>query len=196
MGRIVLTEFMSLDGVVEAPGGEEFEYRDWSLEVDRGDDGEAFKEDEALGSAALLLGRRTYEGFAAAWPQYEGRLADKYNGMPKYVVSRTLRDPAWNNTTVLAGDLVEAVSQLKHDVVGDISVAGSIQLAQELLAEDLVDEIHLMTFPVLLGRGRTLWPRTPAKTDWRLVDTRTYGDGVLVTILERAERPKPADALR
>ncbi len=193
MGRIVLTEFISVDGVVEAPGGEEFEYRDWSFEVDRGDDGEAFKEDEALGSAALLLGRRTYEGFASAWPQYAGRLADKYNSMPKYVVSRTLRDPAWNNTTVLAGDLVEGVSKVKADVAGDISVAGSIQLAQALLAEDLVDEIHLMTFPVVLGRGRTLWAATPAKTDWRLADARTYGDGVLVTILERTERSTRTD---
>jgi len=194
MGRIVLTEFISLDGVVEAPGGEEFRYPNWSLEFDRGDDGEAFKEEEALGSAALLLGRRTYEGFASAWPQYEGRLADKYNGMPKHVVSRTLRDPAWTNTTVLAGDLVEAVSRLKHEVDGDISVAGSIQLAQALLADDLVDEIHLMMFPVLLGHGRKLWAETPGKTDWRLTDTRTFGDGVLVTILERARRLKPAHA--
>ncbi|MFD4958137.1 dihydrofolate reductase family protein [Microbacterium sp. NPDC058389] len=192
----MLTEFISLDGVVEAPGGEDFTYPDWSLEVDRGDDGEAFKEDEALGSAALLLGRRTYEGFASAWPQYEGRLADKYNSMPKYVVSGTLRDPAWTNTTVLADDLVPAVSQLKQDVAGDICVAGSVQLAQALLAEDLVDEIHLMTFPVILGHGRTLWAATPAKTDWRLADARTYGDGVLVTILERTPRAKPADPRR
>ncbi|MCX6464125.1 MAG: dihydrofolate reductase family protein, partial [Pseudonocardiales bacterium] len=101
MGRIVLTEFISIDGVVEAPGGEEFRYENWSFEFDRGPDGERYKEAEALRAAALLLGRRTYEGFAAAWPQYEGELADKYNAMPKYVVSRTLTEPTWAGTTVL-----------------------------------------------------------------------------------------------
>ena len=185
MGRIVLTEFISLDGVVEAPGGEDFKYPDWSFEFDRGDEGEKFKEDEALGSAALLLGRKTYEGFAAAWPQYEGELADKYNGMPKYVISSTLRDAEWNNTTVLSGDLVDEVARLKERVDGDISVAGSIRLAQALLANDLVDEIHLMSFPVVLGHGRILWTQTPDRTVWRLTEARSYGDGVLVTIHQR-----------
>ena len=186
MGRIVLTEFISLDGVVEAPGGEDFKYPNWTFEYDRGADGEKFKEDEALGSSALLLGRKTYEGFASAWPEYDGQLADKYNRMPKYVISDTLRDPAWNNPTVLAGDLVENVSRLVQRVDGDISVAGSIQLAQALLVNDLVDEIHLMSFPVLLGHGRRLWTETPDRSAWTLADVRTYGDGVLVTILERA----------
>ncbi|ACQ79990.1 bifunctional deaminase-reductase domain protein [Beutenbergia cavernae DSM 12333] len=185
MGRIVLTEFISLDGVVEAPGGEDFKYPDWSFKVDRGPEGERFKETEALGSAALLLGRTTYEGFAEAWPQYEGELADKYNSMPKYVVSSTLSDPGWTNTTVLSGDLVEVVSRVKDEVDGEISVAGSIQLAQGLLAHDLVDEIHLMAFPVILGHGRTLWTQTPDKSDWSLTEATTYGDGVLVTIHER-----------
>ncbi|MGR0219483.1 dihydrofolate reductase family protein [Agromyces sp. ZXT2-6] len=186
MGRIVLTEFISLDGVVEAPGGEDFKYPNWSFEFDRGDEGEKFKEDEALGSSALLLGRKTYEGFASAWPQYDGELADKYNGMPKFVVSSTLGDPKWSNTTVLSGDLVDEVTRLTQRVDGDISVAGSIQLAQGLLEADLVDEIHLMSFPVLLGHGRKLWTEMPHRTAWRLADVRTYGEGVLVTILERA----------
>src|ERR687893_460251 len=149
MGRIVVTEFISLDGVVEAPGGEDFKHPNWAFAFDRGDDGEQFKVDEALGADALLLGRKTYEGFAAAWPQYEGELADKYNGMPKYVVSSTLTDPGWTNTRVLTGGLVEEVTRVKEEVAGDISVAGSIRLVRGLLEHDLVDELHLMTFPVI-----------------------------------------------
>jgi dihydrofolate reductase len=186
MGRIVVTEFISLDGVVQAPGGEDFKYANWSFEFDRGEEGERFKIDEALGAEALLLGRRTYEGFAAAWPQVEGELADKYNGMPKYVVSRTLTDPAWNNTTVLAGGLVEEVTRVRDEVDGDISVAGSIRLAQGLFEHDLVDELHLMTFPVVLGTGRRLFGETPDKSAWTLTEATTVGDGVLITVLRRA----------
>jgi dihydrofolate reductase len=186
MGRIVVTEFISLDGVVQAPGGEDFKYANWSFEFDRGADGERFKIDEALGAEALLLGRRTYEGFAAAWPKVEGELADKYNGMPKYVVSRTLTDPAWNNTTVLAGGLVEEVTRVRDEVDGDISVAGSIRLAQGLFEHDLVDELHLMTFPVVLGTGRRLFGETPDKSAWTLTEATTVGDGVLITVLRRA----------
>ncbi|WP_127793101.1 dihydrofolate reductase family protein [Agromyces sp. LHK192] len=186
MGRIVLTHFISLDGVVEAPGGEDFKYPNWTFEFDRGDAGERYKVDEALGSAALLLGRETYEGFASAWPEEDGELADKYNGMPKYVVSTTLTEPGWNNTTVLSGDLAAEVSQLRKTVEGDISVPGSIRLAQGLLEQDLVDEIHLMTFPVILGHGRRLWTEMADRTTWRLGEARTFGDGVLVTVLERA----------
>jgi len=185
MGKIVLTEFISLDGVVEAPGGEGFKYPNWSFEFDRGPEGESFKEQESLAASVLLLGRKTYEGFAEAWPQYEGELADKYNTMPKYVVSRTLTNPQWANTTVLNGDLVEDVSRLKHEVDGEISVAGSIQLAHGLLAHDLVDEIHLMASPVILGFGRTLWAQTPAKTAWRLTEATVYGDSTLLTIYRR-----------
>lgn len=188
MGRIVLTEFISLDGVVEAPGGEEFKYPNWSFEVDRGPEGERFKELESLQAAALLLGRHTYEGFAEAWPQYEGELADKYNSMPKYVVSKTLTGPRWTNTTVLSGDLVEDVTRLKDGTDGEISVPGSIQLAQGLLAHDLVDEIHLMTFPLVLGHGRTLWPQAPNKTEWELAEATTYGDGVLLISYRRRRR--------
>ncbi|TDB85442.1 dihydrofolate reductase [Actinomadura sp. KC216] len=185
MGKIVVTEFISLDSVVEAPGGEDFKYPNWSFEFDRGPDGEQFKTDEALASAALLLGRATYEGFASAWPQYEGELADKYNGMPKYVVSGTLTDPEWRNTTVLSGELTEEVTRLRQDVDGEISVPGSIRLVQSLLAHDLVDEIRLMWFPVILGHGRKLWADTPDKTAWALTESKTYGDGILVTTHQR-----------
>ncbi|MFL1431593.1 MULTISPECIES: dihydrofolate reductase family protein [unclassified Nocardiopsis] len=185
MGHVVVTEFVSLDGVAEAPGGEDFKYPDWSFEVDRGE-GEAFKEEEALNASALLLGRTTYEGFASAWPDYDGALADKYNGMPKYVVSNTLTDPGWNNTTVLSGDLSDAVTRLKSTVDGEISVPGSLTLVRSLLEHDLVDEIRLMAFPVLLGHGRRLFGDTTGKTSWRLVEATTYGDGVLVTVHRRA----------
>ncbi|TDC86070.1 dihydrofolate reductase family protein [Actinomadura sp. 7K507] len=186
MGKIVVTEFISMDGVVEAPGGEDFKYPNWSFAFDRGEDGEQFKTDEAVAAAALLLGRETYEGFASAWPAEEGELADKYNSMPKYVVSSTLTNPAWTNTTVLSGDLAKDVTRLKKDVDGEISVAGSIRLAQGLLAADLVDEIRLMWFPVLLGHGRKLWTATPDKSTWALTEAKTYGDGILVTIHQRA----------
>ena len=185
MGRLVLTEFISLDGIVEAPGGEDFRYPNWSFEFDRGPEGEAFKEQEALTAEALLLGRKTYEGFAAAWPEYEGELADKYNSMPKFVISRTLTDPEWTNTTVLSGDMVDEVSRLKHEIDGEISVAGSIQLGQSLLAHDLVDEIHLMASPVILGHGRALWAQAPDKTAWTLTHATVYGDSTLLTVYQR-----------
>jgi dihydrofolate reductase len=182
MGTIVVTTFSSLDGVVQAPGGEDFKYANWSFDFDRGPDGEKFKEDEAFGAEALLLGRKTYEGFAAAWPDYEGELADKYNSMPKYVVSSTLTDPSWTNTRVLAGDVRKEVASLKAEVAGEIQVPGSIQLTHELLAADLVDEIHLMTFPVLLGTGRRLFGETPDKTKWMLGQSLTVGEGIPVTV--------------
>jgi dihydrofolate reductase len=188
MGRIVITEFISLDGVAQAPGGEDFTYRNWSFEFDRGEDGEKFKLDEALAAEALLLGRRTYEGFAAAWPGYEGPLADKYNTMPKYVVFSTLTDPAWNNTRVLNGDPVEEVTGLKKDITGEIQVPGSIRLAQELIENDLVDEIRLVTFPVILGTGRRLLGETTDKTTWKLTESRTVGEGILIMIFQRADR--------
>ncbi|MEA2335281.1 MAG: hypothetical protein QOG40_1771, partial [Solirubrobacteraceae bacterium] len=145
MGKIVVTEFVSLDGVMEAPGGgEEYEHQGWTFEVDRGAEGDMFKLDEAMSAEALLLGRRTYEGFAAAWPSMEGEFADKFNGMPKYVVSSTLSEPQWNNSTVLAGDAAEEVAKLKETLDGEITVHGSAQLAQSLIEHDLVDELRLM----------------------------------------------------
>ncbi|MDX6668997.1 MAG: hypothetical protein QOK04_2377, partial [Solirubrobacteraceae bacterium] len=139
MGRIVVTEFISLDGVVEDPGGaEDFKHGGWSFEINRGDEGDKFKLDEALNADALLLGRVTYEGFAEAWPSREGEFADKFNNMPKYVVSSTLEDPEWSNSTVLKGDVVEEVSKLRQGPDGDIVVHGSAQLVQTLVANDLV----------------------------------------------------------
>src|SRR3990170_1405973 len=137
MGRIVVTEFMSLDGVIEAPGGdEEYEHAGWSFEIDRGDEGNTFKLDETMSSEALLLGRVTYEGFAKAWPSREGEFADKFNTMPKYVVSSTLTDPAWSNSTVLTGELATEVTKLKAQHDGNVVVHGSAQLVQGLVERD------------------------------------------------------------
>jgi dihydrofolate reductase len=187
MGRIVVTEFVSLDGVMEAPGGEDFKYPGWSFEFDRGEEGNQFKLDETLESEALLLGRRTYEGFAGAWPSRKGDFADKFNSMPKYVVSSTLQDPEWNNTTVLKGDAVEEVRKLKEELDGDIYVHGSRQLAQTLIESDLVDELHLMVFPVVLGTGKRLFGETSDKKPLRLVESRTVGDGVAILVYRPAE---------
>ncbi|MGW0197760.1 dihydrofolate reductase family protein [Nonomuraea sp. NPDC003201] len=186
MGKIAVTEFISLDGVVEGPGGEDFTYRNWSFEFQRGEDGDRFKLDEALGAEALLIGRRTYESFAGAWPHYQGPLADKYNSMPKYVLSSTLTDPEWNNTRVIKGDVVEEVTKLKEEVDGEIQVPGSIRLVQALIAGDLVDEIRLMTFPVILGTGRRLFGETARKTTWRLTESKTVGEGIPITTFQRA----------
>ncbi len=181
MGRVVITEFVSLDGVMEAPGGGEgFEHAGWTFEIARGEEGDKFKLDEVLDAEAQLLGRVTYEGFAAAWPKMEGVFADKFNSMPKYVVSSTLRDPEWNNTTVLAGDMAEEVSRLKQSVGGDILVAGSAQLAQGLIEHDLVDELRLMVFPVVLGKGRRLFGETSAKKRLQLADSKIVGDGISI----------------
>jgi dihydrofolate reductase len=187
MGKLVVTEFVSLDGVMEAPGGEDFKYPGWSFAFDRGEDGNQFKLDETLETEALLLGRRTYEGFAAAWPEREGEFADKFNTMPKYVISSTLEDPEWNNTTVLKGDVVSEVSNLKEQTDGIVQTPGSNQLVQALFEHDLVDELHLMMFPVMLGAGRRLFGETTEKTDWRLTEVKPVGpDGVIVLIYERA----------
>ncbi len=183
MGRIVVSEFVSLDGVMEDPGGSEsFTHGGWSFEFQRGEDGDRFKLDETRDAAALLLGRVTYEGFADAWPSREGEFADKFNGMPKYVVSRTLDEPTWNNTTVLRGDLTEEVSKLREAPDGDIVVHGSARLVQSLLEHDLVDELRLMVFPVVLGSGKRLFGETPGKKRLRLVRSQTVGDGVGILI--------------
>jgi dihydrofolate reductase len=186
MGKIVITEFVSLDGVMEAPGGEDFKYPGWSFEFDRGDEGNKFKMDEVLESEALLLGRRTYEGFAAAWPSREGEFADKFNNMPKYVVSSTLENPEWNNTTVLQGDVVDAVSKLRQELDGNIYVHGSCQLAQTLIDNDLVDELHLMVFPVVLGTGKRLFGETSDKKPLKLVDSTAVGEGVAILTYQPA----------
>jgi dihydrofolate reductase len=196
MGRIVVTEFISLDGVVEDPGGaEEFRYGGWSFEIDRGEEGNKFKLDEAVEADALLLGRMTYEGFAAAWPSREGEFADKFNSMPKYVVSSTLDEPEWNNSTVLEGDVVEEVSKLRQGQGGDIVVHGSAQLVQTLIDHDLVDELRLMVFPVVLGSGKRLFGETSDKKHLRLADSKIVGDGVAILIYEpAAEQARGSDS--
>ena len=185
--RIVVTEFVSLDGVMEAPGGEDFKYKAWTFEFDRGDDGNDFKLAEARSADALLLGRRTYESFAGAWPNRDGEFADKFNAMPKYVVSTTLDDPDWNNTTVLgSGDATAQVRKLKEDFDGELQVPGSQRLVQELIAADLVDQVNLMVFPVILGTGMKAFEATPDRRALRLKESRVVGDGVLVLVYERA----------
>jgi dihydrofolate reductase len=189
VGKIVVTEFVSLDGVMEAPGGnEDFKHAGWTFEINRGDEGDKFKLDETMETEALLLGRVTYEGFADAWPSRKGEFADKFNSMPKYVVSSTLEDPAWNNSNVIKGDLVEEISKLRRDLDGNIVVHGSAHLVQELLEHDLVDELRLMVFPVVLGTGKRLFGDTTDKKPLRLVDSRSVGDGVAILIYEPAGR--------
>ena len=185
MGKIVITEFVSLDGVIEAPGGgEDYKHGGWTFEIDRGAEGNKFKLDETLDADALLLGRVTYEGFAAAWPSREDEFADKFNTMPKYVVSSTLDKPDWNNSTVLDGDVAEEVAKLKQTQEGDIVVHGSAQLVQALIEHDLVDELRLMVFPVVLGSGKRLFGDTSDKKRLRLTDSKTVGDGVSILVYE------------
>jgi dihydrofolate reductase len=186
MGKIVVTEFVSLDGVMEDPGGaEDYRHGGWTFEIDRGDEGNKFKLDETMASQALLLGRRTYEGFAEAWPSREGEFADKFNSMPKYVVSSTLEEPTWDNTTVVRGDLATEVGRIRDAHDGDVVVHGSGQLAQALIEQDLVDELRLMVFPVVLGKGKQLFGETSEKKRLRLADARSVGDGVAILIYER-----------
>ena len=185
--RIVVTEFVSLDGVMEAPGGEDFKYPGWTFEFDRGEDGNQFKLEEARQADGLLLGRRTYESFADAWPQREGDFADKFNAMPKFLVSRTLTDPEWNNTTALTGsDVAAQVRELKEQFDGELQVPGSQRLVQALIGDDLVDQINLMVFPVILGTGRKVFDEQPERRNLTLKDSRVVGEGVVVLSYERA----------
>src|SRR3954452_5858047 len=187
MGRIVVTEFISLDGVVEAPGGEDFMYPGWTFEFDRGDDGNQFKLDAAMQADGLLIGRRTYESFAGAWPGREGGFADKLNSMPKCVVSTTLEDPDWNNTTVLgSGDATADVRKLKDEFDGELQVPGRHRLVQEEIESGLVHQINLMVFPVILGTGKKAFTETPERRNLRLKESKVVGDGVAVLVYERA----------
>jgi dihydrofolate reductase len=188
MGKVVVTEFVSLDGVMEDPGGaEDFEHGGWSFKFDRGDDGNKFKLDETLEAEAHLLGRVTYEGFAEAWPTREGEFADKFNNDPKYVISTTLDEAEWNNSTVLKGDVADEVSKLKQEVDGVILVAGSNQLVDTLIDNDLVDELRLMVFPVVLGSGKRLFENAGDPTTLQLTDTQPVGpDGVVILTYQPA----------
>src|SRR3954453_20088352 len=186
MGRIVVTEYMSLDGVVEAPSGTEaFERIGWTDGFSRGPEGDQFKVDETMAADAQLLGRITYETFAATWPHFEGEFADYFNSMPKYVVSSTLSDPRWQNTTVLSGDIVEAGHKLKDRHERDIVVHGSAQPAQTLIEHDLVDALNLLVYPVIVGAGKRLFGSTSETKRLRLAEARTFGGGVQLLVYER-----------
>ena len=187
MGKIVVTEFVSLDGVMEDPGGaEDFKHGGWTFEINRGEEGDKFKLDELFEAEAQLLGRVTYEGFAAAWPSMEddAGFADKMNSMPKYVFSSTLESADWANSTILSGDFATEIAKLKQDVDGIILVAGSCQLVQGLIEHDLLDELRLMVFPVVLGSGKRLFGETEDKKPLKLADSKTVGDGVVVLTYE------------
>jgi len=199
MGRIIISENASLDGVIQDPTGEEgFRYGGWFTQIAPGDLEALAKVllDEHLGSQALLFGRRTYEFFAARWPSREGALADSLNSMPKYVVSSTLQEPKWANSTVLSGDVVSAVRGLKEEIDGDIVSYGSFQLGRTLIEHDLVDEVRLMIYPVVLGDGERLFGQTSGKVPLRLLSTRVVGDGLALLTYEVARLSGQAGADR
>jgi dihydrofolate reductase len=186
MGKIITSENISLDGVVQDPtGGEGFRHGGWAGTGPVKGDVAKVVLDDALGTEAMLLGRRSYEFFAARWPSRTGALADRLNSKPKYVVSTTLQNPAWNHTTVLEGDAVSEVSKLKQQLAGDINVAGSAQLVHTLLEHDLVDELRLIVYPVMLGDGERLFAQTSDKRPMRLVEARTIGDGLVFLTYQR-----------
>jgi dihydrofolate reductase len=179
MGRIIVSENVSLDGVIQDPAGDEgFTVGGWVGLIRESPQLNQLALDEALGAEALLLGRRSYEWFAARWPSRSGTLADRLNSLPKFVVSSTLREPAWNNSTVLEGDVLEAVSTLKGRVDGDIVIPASFQLVRPLIDHDLVDELRLKIFPVVLGAGKRLFGESGEKKHVRLVSAQTLGGGV------------------
>jgi dihydrofolate reductase len=195
MGTITVTEFVSMDGVMQAPGGEKFKYEGWTFEFDRGEDGEKFKAEELFGAEAQLIGRVTYESFASAWPKYEQEwegemleFAKRFNEMPKYLVTSTIKDPEWTNTTVIdgSGDVPKQIAKLKDEIDGDILVSGSRRLVLELLENDLVDRIRLMVFPVVLGTGAKVFDEFSDKSTWKLNQVDQVGsDGVLVLEYEK-----------
>ena len=187
MAKVVVSEFVSVDGVMEDPGGAEgFDRGGWAFQFDRGPEGDTFKLDEALASDALLLGRVTYQAFAAAWPSRTGDFADKFNGMPKFVVSTTLEEAEWNNSTLIKGDVAEEVSKLKQEPGGDILVNGSAQLVHTLMEHHLIDEYRLMVFPVVLGSGKRLFAEASDTSPLRLLDTKTVGSSVLILTYQPA----------
>jgi dihydrofolate reductase len=186
MGRIVVTEFISLDGVIEDPGGaEDYEHGGWTFQFNAGPAFETFKYEELQASDAQLLGRITYDGFAKAWPSIEGEFGDKMNSMPKYVVSTTVEHPEWNNTTVIRGDIADEVRKLKEQYERDILIAGSARLVQSLIEQDLVDELRLMVFPILLGTGKRLFGDTSDVKRLQLAETKPLGDGVTILTYRR-----------
>src|ERR1700682_1848258 len=187
MGRIVVTEFVSLDGVMEDPGGSEHtKHGAWTFKFSRSEEGDKFKLDEVLNAEAQLLGRVTYEGFADAWPKMSGDpFSGKFNSMPKYVISQTLKKADWNNSTILSGNVLDEVRRLKQRLKGDILVSGSAKLVQTLIANELVDQLNLMVFPVILGSGKRLFGETKDLKTLKLAESKTVGDGVLILVYRR-----------
>jgi dihydrofolate reductase len=188
-GRIVVTEFISVDGVMEDPGGaEDFEHGGWTFEYNRGDDGDKFKLEELMDAEVQLLGRETYEAFADAWPSRDGEFADKINKGRKVLVSTTLTDPSWENTTVISENVPDELRKLRDETDGNILVAGSATLVKTLLENDLVDELRLMVFPTVLGSGKRLFPEGIGRLKLKLTDDRGVGtDGVRVQVYQRAD---------
>jgi len=187
MGRVVVSEFITLDGVATDPGGSEGERGGgWAFKFSRGDVGDKFKYDELMASDALLLGRVTYEGFAQAWPSRSGdEFSDKFNSMAKYVVSTTLKNPTWKNSTVIGGDLKAVISKLKNEIKGDILVNGSIRLVGTLLELDLVDEHRLMVYPTIVGAGKKLFGETSGPVGFQLSEPKQAGDTVILTFVPK-----------
>jgi dihydrofolate reductase len=186
MGKIVVSDNVSLDGVIQDPAGDEgFRVGGWVGLIKDRPELTKLALDEAVGTEALLLGRRSYEWFAARWPSRSGELADRLNSLPKYVVSSTLEHPDWNNSTVLKGDVLNEVSKLKHEIKGEIVVPASFQLVRVLMEHDLVDELRLKIFPVVLGAGERLFGETSDKKAMRLVATQTVEGDVVVLTYER-----------
>lgn len=189
MRKIGVTEFVTLDGVMEDPGGaEKFESGGWAFQFNRGPDGDKFKSDELFASDAALLGRVTYQGFASAWPSRTGEFADKMNNMPKYVVFTTLEKVGWNNTTLIKSNIVEEINRLKAMPGRDILVAGSRKLVHELIKQDLVDEYRLMVFPVILGKGKRLFDDGIDMRALRLVEAKPVGSAGVITLVYVPER--------
>jgi dihydrofolate reductase len=181
---LVISEFITVDGVVDSPGDDDSLRAGWAFKYDRGSEGDKFKLDEVMSSGALLLGRRTYEGFADAWPSRSGEFADKFNSMPKYVVSSTLTEPTWNNTTVIS---LDDVPRLKGEVDGDILVNGSVQLVRALAETGLVDEWRFMIYPTVLGAGTKLFAESAEAIPLRVTEVRPAGETVILVLRPKAE---------
>jgi dihydrofolate reductase len=192
--KLIVSEFVSIDGVMEAPGGEPgYLHSGWVFDF-MGEEQLRYKLNETLEADSLLIGRVTYESFAGAWPKRKGEFADKMNAMPKHVASRTLENPDWNNTTVIGGNVVSEVAKLKQDNGGPILVGGSRMLVHTLLGEDLVDELRVMIFPVILGSGRRLFPDSQRKIVLSLADTQKFASGVVVNTYHPAARAERVSA--
>jgi len=178
MSEIIATQYISLDGVIEDPVGmENSGLGNWTGPFSRGSEGDKFKDDELRGATAVMLGRRTYDAFAAVWPTVKSDMADRMNALPKYLASRTITEPEWNNTTLLDDNLVESIRDLKASVDGNILIYGSASVCHALISAGLIDEFALMVYPVVLGRGIRLFP-DGVKVDLKTVENRPLGDGI------------------